>query len=243
MSFTETWDETKPSGGRARSLGDDDIREFKRAMTERMAVDHLAHSDESGQSNVYYHKKVGFGAPLAADPSNAANVGFLYTKDVNGKVELFFIDEDGDAIQLSNPVGVSILSDVDGWRSGDLLLSSSTDTPTGWSDVSTTYDNKFIRIGDDTPLTTTGGADTHDHGAATASHTLTEAQMPAHTHTVTGAKAAWADSADGEIHRTSTGTQRDFSTNSAGSGGGHSHVISSADNMPAWIQTRMYKKD
>ena len=45
--MAETWDESKPAGSRRPSLGDDDIREFKRAVRERLAEDHDFESTES----------------------------------------------------------------------------------------------------------------------------------------------------------------------------------------------------
>jgi hypothetical protein len=122
-------------------------------------------------------------------------------------------------------------------RAGDLLLSSAATTPDGWTDVSATYSDKFIRI--NATALSTGGADTHDHGAATGSHTLTEAEMPAHTHTLTcydpgttAAKVGW-----GGTSNTQSGI-----TNSAGSGGGHTHTLASADNIPAFMTTKMFLK-
>lgn len=41
-------------------------------------------------------------AVQASDPSNEANYGFLFTKDVDSKAELFYLDEDGNAIQLTD---------------------------------------------------------------------------------------------------------------------------------------------
>ena len=38
--MAETWDETKPAGSRSPTLGDNDIREFKRGIRERLAEDH-----------------------------------------------------------------------------------------------------------------------------------------------------------------------------------------------------------
>jgi hypothetical protein len=45
--MAETWDESKPAGSRSPALGDDDIREFKRAVRERLAEDHNFASTEN----------------------------------------------------------------------------------------------------------------------------------------------------------------------------------------------------
>ena len=60
------------------------------------------------------------------------------------------------------------------FRTGDILLSTNLNAPSGWSDISTTYDKYFIRIQKDTPLTT-GGSDSH-------SHSLGETNLPSHSH-------------------------------------------------------------
>jgi len=58
------------------------------------------------------------------------------------------------------------------FKTGDWIISSVATARTGWTDVSTTYANKFMRVSA-TPLST-GGADTF---------TLAETNLPAHTHT------------------------------------------------------------
>ena len=45
--MAETWDEAKPAGSRDPKLGDDDIREFKRAIRERLAEDHWFSATEN----------------------------------------------------------------------------------------------------------------------------------------------------------------------------------------------------
>ncbi|MBU0598968.1 hypothetical protein KKF61_08360 [Patescibacteria group bacterium] len=114
---------------------------------------------------------------------------------------------------------------------GDWILSTVTTARTGWTNVSATYSNKFIRI-NATPLTT-GGADTH----TTPSHTLTTAEMPAHTHT-TGLTSATKDPASGGFSDLGPGTTASGST---GGGGGHTHTA--ADNVPAYVQTVIFQKD
>ncbi len=97
---TETHDETKPAGSRARSLGDDDIREYKRTIRERLAVDHEFAADESGNDAIGIHKKVTMKV-LTVDPATYADVGYVYLKTVSGVIELFYKDSAGTVIQIS----------------------------------------------------------------------------------------------------------------------------------------------
>lgn len=98
---TETHDETKPAGSRARSLGDDDIREFKRTIRERLAIDHEFVADETGETDVGIHKKITLKVS-AADPTAYDDVGYLYIKTVSGREELFWEDDAGNVKQLTN---------------------------------------------------------------------------------------------------------------------------------------------
>ncbi len=106
MAKTDPIDPNVPAGTEDPKLGDNRIRELARAIAEYLNVDHYIGAD-GGAGTGYNedaageHLRVKFTAPLGADPSNAANKGFLYTKDVSGKVELFWEDEDGDVVQLT----------------------------------------------------------------------------------------------------------------------------------------------
>lgn len=97
---TETHDETKPAGSRARSLGDDDIREFKRCIRERLAIDHEFAADEAGETDIGIHKKVTL--KVSADPATYDDVGYVYTKTVSGVIELFYKDSAGNIKQLTS---------------------------------------------------------------------------------------------------------------------------------------------
>lgn len=98
---TETHDETKPAGTRARSLGDDDIREKDRMYRERLAIDHVFLADESGEAGIGIHKKVTMRI-LAADPTQYDDVGYVYLKTVSGVIELFYEDSAGTVTQLTS---------------------------------------------------------------------------------------------------------------------------------------------
>ncbi len=97
---TETHDETKPAGSRARSLGDDDIKEKDRALRERLAIDHVSPADETGEAGVGIHKKVTM--RIAADPTTYDDVGYLYLKTISAVIELFYKNSAGSILQITS---------------------------------------------------------------------------------------------------------------------------------------------
>lgn len=103
--MADTWDETKPSGSRQPLLGDDDIREFKRAIRERLAQDHEFASSESPAfgdtgSVIGFHKKVVF-TEQGSNPTVPANAGGLFCKLVGSQSELHWKDEGGNVIRMT----------------------------------------------------------------------------------------------------------------------------------------------
>ena len=104
MSKTDGLDPSVPAGAEDPKLGDNRIRELARAVAEILNVDHYIGSD-GGAGTGYNEDAAGEHAKVTlrvgSAPTLAANKGFLYTKDVTNKVELFFMDEDGDEIQLT----------------------------------------------------------------------------------------------------------------------------------------------
>ena len=140
---------------------------------------------------------------------------------------------------------------------GDWIISSVTTARTGWSNVSATYSNKFIRI-NATPLTT-GGSDTD-------SITLTTTELPAHTHNA-GTYAAANESAHthtiplegggtGFVDTSATqGTAAAPPTITSSGGSAHGHAISGAsasagtgtaftvDTVPAYVSVVIWQKD
>lgn len=123
-------------------------------------------------------------------------------------------------------------------RSGDLLFTSSSTVPDGFTDVSSTYNGKFIRISSGTALTA-GGSDTHDHGAVTGSHALTVDEIPAHTHSYY--RHSDTPYTEGNTYGYNQG-KLSVNTGSTGGGGGHTHTVASADNVPAYVTTKCYQK-
>jgi len=96
-TFTRTWDETDPADADKAKFGAQEIRELKSDIQERMDVDHMWDGDtQDGE-----HKQLTM-PEQAADPSNVADKGFVYTKDVDGITELFYEDSDGNVTQLTS---------------------------------------------------------------------------------------------------------------------------------------------
>ena len=125
LAYIKTHDENKPAGSRARSLGDDDIRELKYAMRERFAADHQALADETGYTNIGIHKKVTLLAQ-AADPTAYDDVVYIYVKEVGTEDELFYMDTAGNVIQLTSvgKINASALG-IGSQATGDLLYADS----------------------------------------------------------------------------------------------------------------------
>lgn len=86
---TNTWDETVPAATRLRSLGDDDIRQFKLDIRERLATEHV-HSDgtaiTAGNFNEARHKLsslnlLGYKKGLRIEQTSYASSGNITIKE------------------------------------------------------------------------------------------------------------------------------------------------------------------
>lgn len=149
--------------------------------------------------------------------------------------------------------------------SGTLMLWGGTDAtiPSGWAKV-TAADGRVLRftnteatigtvLGADsiTPVMQSAGA--HDHGGNTGSHVLTEAEIPAHTHSY----SKFMRTGSGNQGNLSVGSdlQKDIATNTTSTGGGtghthtianqaaHTHVMEAFDNRPAAIHYTLIRKN
>jgi hypothetical protein len=96
MAFAETLDVSVPADtGRKPSLGAQDIRDFKRAVVERLDTDHYipASGDTYDDAATGEHKKVTL--RVGSAPSAVADKAFVYAKDEDSKAEVFIRGEDG----------------------------------------------------------------------------------------------------------------------------------------------------
>lgn len=92
-----SWDETKPADADGANTLGTRSRNDRIAVRERMAEDHEWPSTgtEGG-----YHKKVTL-QEQSTNPTLAADEFALYTKEAAGKSNLFFKDEDGNVVQVT----------------------------------------------------------------------------------------------------------------------------------------------
>lgn len=126
MVFIKTWNENKPAGADAASKGDDEIRDFKQAIRERLALDLNFFADESGQSNVGLHKKTSL-INQGSDPATLADALILFAKDAGAKSELHSIHEDAITSQLTylGKLWIESLSIASAAR-GDIIVRDAT---------------------------------------------------------------------------------------------------------------------
>lgn len=102
MAYTRTWDasyEATPADTDNVSEGAQRIRNARTDIRERMEKDH--YMDIVGTDADHgEHKKVTL-REQSADPTAAVDKGFVYTKESDLKTELFYLDEDGNAVQIT----------------------------------------------------------------------------------------------------------------------------------------------
>lgn len=248
---TISWDESAPSGSQERSLGATRLRELKTQVREVIGVDHKYDSSGSG-ATWGYHNKVTF-TVQAADPAPDADTGVLYSKDVSSKAELHWVDEDDQIIQLTS-AGEFVAGMAGEVRIYKGLLAS---IPTGWSLCDGTGGTPNL-VGKHIRGVATGATDPGGTGGSD-SVTLVEANISAHTHTLSydaGASSAhthalYLGTAGGASTAliSNSGTFSPLSTYAIDSVGTHTHTIASAgsgtafDNRPVYIEEGYIIKD
>ena len=118
MSLT-AWNEDIPSDNNLAGEGNDEIASLKARVKERLELDHQF----SGELDPLegdcdgYHKKITLKA-LDDDPTPLTGTGMLYTKDVDGIIELFFKDATSGVVNQLTEQGVlslnTLANDING---------------------------------------------------------------------------------------------------------------------------------
>lgn len=109
-------DVSKPLGSQPHSVVDDDVRGKAEAFRERHDVDHKF--DKSGSivrtvaNGGGKHSQITFFAPRAKPETMGTSEGMVYIKDVDGKAELHFCDEDLHEKQLTK-AGIFLITKAD----------------------------------------------------------------------------------------------------------------------------------
>ena len=173
MAYTDTWNSTFegiPADSENISQGADRIRDFKLAIRERMQKDH--YFDPAGTDDDHgEHKKVTFHEPITT-PSAVVEKGFCYTKDVDSKAELHFLDEDGNEVQITSKGSLNITV----FPSGTKMFFYQDTAPTGWT-IDTTIPDRLLSV--------KGGSAAYNVSGGIEAGTWTQ---PTHTHTVSNHK-------------------------------------------------------
>lgn len=101
MAHSRAWDDSYEALPTDDSYGyeiDNYIRQVIQDVRERMEIDHVW---KIGTDTDGIHNKLTMPVQTT-DPTAVESTGFVYTKDVDDKAELFYLDEDGNAVQLSD---------------------------------------------------------------------------------------------------------------------------------------------
>lgn len=240
--YVETQDVTKPAGSRDRSLGDDDIREMKRAECERQNEDHVRPADETGETMVGYHRKSQYKAQ-ASDPVAVAGTGIIYTKDVgSGVIESFYRDAAGNVIQLTSggklnaaalggvyaAANVAAVANILGfvYPVGSIVtLGVATNPGTLFGIGTWTAITGKVIVGLDPAQTE---FDTLDETGGAKTHTLSISEMPAHDHSGSTVASrnnnSAAGTADSVVEAQATNDSVPLSIASQGGGGAHNNL-------------------
>lgn len=208
-------DESKP--------GDNDIvsqypaveRTFRDIIEDWLLIDH----DTDGE-----HAQVTL-PERGSDPTNATDTGFVYTKDDGGDTELFYEDDAGNVVQITEDGGPG--PGIVAFPASTSMLFYQDAAPTGWTkDVAGTLDNHALRVVTSTAWAggsngATAFTSVFGAGKATASHVLSIAEMPSHDHQSISSSV---NVAGGSAQRSAKSSGN--SGGVTGGGGGHLHDLS-----------------
>jgi hypothetical protein len=128
-------------------------------------------------------------------PTFGANAGYFYGKDVSGKIEGHFLDEDGNEVQLTLAGSLNVAVSI---PAGSKIWFYADSAPTGWTIVTAGSPSDEV-------LAIKGGA-TYTTGGAGAGE-WTHAHAQSHTHTYSGTPSVTVDAEAAHTHTLAAGTE------------------------------------
>lgn len=227
-TFADAWNsayEAIPADNENINLGANRIRDLKVAVRQRIAIDHSI----SGDANDGKHNQVTLRTSSIA-PTLDTGDGCLFTLAVGGNTELFYEDSAARTLQITKQGIVQAPPSV---PSGSVMLFAQAAAPTGWTQDTSKNDvlayitnNSAIQGG------SFGGSGWSISGlvasTSVAGHTLSQAEIPQHTHFVNAVTAAGGNigfQAGNNIFLQQTAI---LSDGGSVSGGSHTHGASTS---------------
>lgn len=199
----------KPAGTRKIRLSDEEIR------ANWIAIDNWSAADHDGNG----HHAVVIFTPQSL-PASIADQGKVCGSDVNGKIELFYTDEDSNDVQITE-AGV-----LKTFVAGTKMYFYQNTAPTGWTIDATCADSLLAVKGGSQAYNVLGG---NRAGTwTTPSHTLTTAEIPSHSHPMNRHTSGTPNAYSGYFPYAYLFQSAKNSTNtsicqSVGGGGSHNH--------------------
>ena len=216
-----SWDETVPTDATLAISIDDHMRHLYKAVRSRMAMEHEFPSSQSATKEAGEHKFITFQSQGSMPTITGTQVMALYS--TSGPV-LVYASSGGDHVQL------------EGFVAGDIILSSNTAARTGWTLISTSSDNMYIKLGN--VMMTTGGS--AQLTGSSGAYTLQVADIPSHSHDITLGKnngTGYVSQYDANVASVA------YSSTVTGGGGSHKHDLTSVDASPLFIEVGAWQKD
>lgn len=268
-SYVSELNSTYPAAGDDRSEGDDHLRLIKAALVatfpglagrfNRFQSKGTNYLGLLTDANSVIHFTAGATLTLTAAATlgngwsalvHAAGGAVVIdpdgTEQVNGATTMTVAQNDMALLYCSGTAFYAfVLHRAGSFPSGTRMFFQQTSAPTGWTKVTdAAYNDAAIRL--TTGTAATGGADAFNTlfgtSKTTASHTLTSAQMPVHTHTVndsghthdvatssTGSGTGFPTGGGFLVNGTGRASSSDttgITLANAGSGSGHTHNLS-----------------
>jgi len=151
MAFTKNWDESKPAGGDNISRGDDEIRDFKTAIRERLAVEHQFYSDETGKTDVGEHStgSARIYSGLDADKPTSPKLNQVYY--ATDTYKLYVCKEAGSWTEITAQFSVNNANNadkVDNKDASDFFQKAETGEINALTEKTTLSDNDIVLIED-----------------------------------------------------------------------------------------------